>query len=222
MDTRRNRRDKVVAMKIYVEGGGRTTLLRTSCRQGFSEFLKKAGCAGRMPRIVACGSREDAFGAFSTAMKKGESAMLLVDSESPVADDCRQGEMDNWRPWRHLGERLGDHWEKPTEATESDCHLMVQCMEAWFLADRNTLHDFFGHGFHEQSLPGAEKTVESISKQEIFPALARATKNCKTKAPYGKGEHSFKLLARVSPELVAAASPWASRFMHIAKIRLGC
>lgn len=56
----------MVGMKLYVEGGGDTNLLRTACRQGFSEFLKKAGLAGRMPRVVACGGRQDAYDAFCT------------------------------------------------------------------------------------------------------------------------------------------------------------
>ncbi len=36
---------------------------------------------------------------------------------------------------------------------------------------------------------------------------------CQTKAPYGKGEHSFLLLLLVDPLKVADASPWAKRFL---------
>jgi len=43
--------------------------------------------------------------------------------------------------------------------------------------------------------------------------LQEATKNCKAKSAYGKSEHSFKLLAQVSPATVMAASPWAKRFV---------
>ena len=31
-------------------------------------------------------------------------------------------------------------------ATDEQAHLMVQCMEAWFLADRETLAAVFGRG----------------------------------------------------------------------------
>ena len=56
----------MVELYLYVEGGGaEAKLLRTACRRGFSEFLAKAGLKGRMPRIVACGGRQqrlDTFG----------------------------------------------------------------------------------------------------------------------------------------------------------------
>jgi hypothetical protein len=44
--------------------------------------------------------------------------------------------------------------------------------------------------------------------------------NCKTKAPYGKGEHSFKLLALIDPTKVANASPWANRFINELKKKM--
>ena len=76
----------MVGMRLYVEGGGKTNLLRTECRQGFSAFLEKAGLAGHMPRVISCGSRKDAYDDFLTALGNGEAAMLLVDSEAvPLA-----------------------------------------------------------------------------------------------------------------------------------------
>lgn len=62
-------------MKLYVEGGGNAASLKTACREGFSKLLEKAGFKGRMPRIVACGSRNDAFDSFCTAIRIGEPAM---------------------------------------------------------------------------------------------------------------------------------------------------
>ena len=70
-------------VKLYVEGGGDTNALRTACREGFTSFITKAGLVKR-PRVVACGSRRDAFESFCTAIAVGEEAMLLVDSEAPV------------------------------------------------------------------------------------------------------------------------------------------
>ncbi len=52
-----------------------------------------------------------------------------------------------------------------------------------------------------------------ISKDAVFAALARATKACKTKAPYDKGEHSFDILGQLDPAAVRKASPWADRFI---------
>lgn len=71
-------------VKLYVEGGGDAALLRSACREGFAKFSGKAGLAGHMPRVVACGSRADAYDSFCTALRSGEAAMLLVDSEAPI------------------------------------------------------------------------------------------------------------------------------------------
>ena len=213
-------------VKLYVEGGGDSNALKTACREGFSKFLGKAGLAGRMPRVVACGSRADAYDSFCTAISNGEAAMLLVDSEAPVAADAQQGDgtkredWERWQPWLHLKQRQGDGWDKPTGSEDVHCHLMVQCMEAWLMADRETLKQFFGQGFKENSLPAAANPIEKTGKQQLYDALAKATSGCKTKSAYGKGEHSFKLLALVDPAKVVAASPWARRFIETLKMRM--
>lgn len=204
-------------VKLYVEGGGDSNTLKTACRAGFSEFLSKAGLKGKMPRIVACGTRQNAYESFCTAINSGEEALLLVDSESFVAASYQQEEPEKWKPWGHLQNRQGDQWDKPANASEEDCHLMVQCMEAWFLADRKTIKDFFGQGFNTNALPAEKKQIENVVKDQIYQILTKATRNCKTKAGYSKGEHSFKLLARISPDQVTAACPWAKRFVDGAK-----
>ena len=199
-------------MKVYVEGGGDTAALKAACREGFSTFITKAGIQKR-PRVVACGSRRDAYESYCTAVANGDEAVLLVDSEAPVAARHERGEPAHWQPWQHLKHRRGDGWDKPREGADTDCQLMVQCMESWFLCDRDALAAFFGRGFQENKLPAPANSVESLTKDMIYSALAEATKACRTKTQYGKGEHSFKLLARIDPALVAAASPWAKRFV---------
>ncbi|MCD0244846.1 DUF4276 family protein [Xanthomonas melonis] len=199
-------------VKLYVEGGGDTAALKTACREGFTTFVTKAGLKNR-PRIVACGSRRDAFDSFCTAIANGEDAMLLVDSEDTVIAQHQQGQPDTWQPWGHLKARVGDVWDKPAGVADTQCHLMAQVMESWFLSDREALKAFFGQGFKENALPAANNAVESTAKQQIYSALAQATKNCKTKAAYGKGEHSFKLLTTIDPAKVTQASPWAKRFL---------
>ena len=219
MEPGRYRGDQMV--KLYVEGGGDSSTLKTACRAGFSEFLRKAGLQGSMPRIVACGGRQDAYDSFCTAISSGEEALLLVDSEAPVLIQCQQGDdHKSWDPWQHLKNRPGDNWDIPGGAKNEDCHLMVQCMEAWFLADRASLKSFFGQGFNENALPHEKNKLESIAKIAIYKALSSATQNCKTKAPYGKGEHSFKLLALISPTMVCSASPWAERFVTLLKEKM--
>jgi len=195
-------------MVIYVEGGGDSKMLRTECRRGFNEFLQRAGFKKRMPRIHACGGRQDAYDTFCIAIANllpGDACMLLVDSEAPITVKS---------PWEHLHGREGDGWTKPEHASDDHCHLMVQCMESWFLADRETMVGFFGQGCVEHALP-RNANIESIAKKDLYDALKNATRNCKTKNAYGKGEHSFQLLAKIDPAMVSGASPWARRFLQI-------
>ncbi len=110
----------MVNVKVYVEGGGDTRELGTRCREGFSRFFRNASFKNRMPRVVACGSRKDAYDSFTTALdvaSAGEFIVLLVDSEAPVDDT----------PWDHLNKR--DGWERPGNAQDEHAHLMVECME---------------------------------------------------------------------------------------------
>ena len=194
-------------LTIYAEGGGDTKALRTECRMGFREFFRKAGLAGRMPRVSACGSRRQAYEDFCNALGKHGSnrfIALLVDSEGPVNEAVD--------PWSHLRER--DSWTKPSGATEDTAHLMVQCMEAWFFADKEALAKYFGQGFRPNAL-SMRPEVEAIPKGDIEQGLKNATRECERKGQYNKGRHSFAILAQLDPAKVVAASPYARRLMQI-------
>ena len=131
--------------------------LRRRCREGYSEFFRKAGLAEALPKVVACGSRRNAYQKFCTAISNasdGDFVVLLVDSEDPV---------DGVLPWHHLRDR--DRWTQPPKAGDDSAHLMVQVMESWFLADRAALRRYFGHGFRETALPG-HVAVEEIAKAD--------------------------------------------------------
>jgi hypothetical protein len=199
-------------VRLFVEGGGDRKALESECRAGFTAFITQTGMKKR-PRIVACGSRRNAYDSFCTAIQNGEEAFLLVDSEDAVNARHQHGQLGAWQPWAHLKGRVGDGWDKPAGTVDTQCHLMVQVMESWFLADRDVLRAFFGQGFMENALPADGNAIEGTSKHQIYAALTEATRNCKTKAPYGKGEHSFKLLTKINPAQVMQASPWAKRFV---------
>lgn len=204
-------------VKIYVEGGGDQAKLKRECRRAFSKFFEKAGFKGRMPRVVACGSRYAAYSDFCTAVRTAsgdELPLLLVDSEAPVQPQHQQA--GNFDPWGHLQDRAG--WRKPENTKDEQAHLMVQCMEAWFLADRQCLQDFFGNQFKAGGLPG-NQNIEAIGKQKLFEALRNATRHTQ-KGEYGKGSHSFKILENINPELVFSASPWAKRLRDTLESKL--
>lgn len=198
---------------VYAEGGGsgaHSADLQAEFRQAFAEFLSKTDLGTtRRPRVVPCGGREQAFDSFRTAIAQGQNALLLIDSETPVNPPHQPSAPGPYKPWAHLQTQAS--WDTPPGASDDDCHLMVQCMENWFLADKASVQAFFGQGFNLAALPTA--SVETVPKNTLYAALQTATQACKSKAPYGKGAHSFKLLRAISPDKVEAASPWAKRFL---------
>ena len=187
--------------KLYVEGGGDSKELRSRCRKGFQNFFEKAGMVGKMPRIVACGSRGEAYRDFRTAHGQGQTAALLVDAEGPVAASG---------PWQHLKGRGG--WDRPASASDDQCHLMVQAMESWFLADPTVLESYYGQGFRPQSLP-ANLNIEQVPKQDVSDGLRKATRGT-TKGRYDKKRDSYELLGRLDPKKVTNASPYADRLIR--------
>ena len=201
-----------MSTRLYVEGGGDRNPSKTRCRQAFRAFLLNAGLEGRLPRIFASGGRQQAYDDFRHALhtsRDDDRAVLLVDSEGPVAMDVGR--------WQHLEDR--DGWDKPAGADDDHVHLMVQCMEAWFLADRAALARYFGGGFGENSLPRRAE-VEEVPKQDIERGLNDATRNSRPKGAYHKGRDSFAILAELDPDKVANASPHAKRFLETLRARV--
>lgn len=200
-------------VRVYVEGGGKGPALRTKCREAFNKLISRAGLQGRMPRIVACGSRKEAFDDFCTAQRHAgpdDFICLLVDSEDSVPDGTPA--------WIFLANRLPDKWEQPPNAIDENAHLMVQCMEAWLLADPAALERFYGNGFRRNAIPN-RADVEKIPKRDIFTALENATRGCTQKGEYSKGRHSFDILATLDPALVERASPYSRRFFETLRQR---
>jgi hypothetical protein len=193
-----------VTVRIYVEGGFQGST-KAACRQAFRAFFEKV-IPRRSFTVIASGDRYATFKDFCSALRqnRGEYVVLLVDSEGAVAAS----------PWQHLANRQGDNWQRPIQANDDQAHLMVQVMEAWFLADRRTLVDYYGQGFLAGSLPG-QANIELISKADVFSALQRASRNTRTKGEYHKTRHGFDLLELIDPSLVRAASVHAERLLTV-------
>ena len=190
-----------MSIKIFVEGGGKGRL-GTECREGFIAFLEKAGFQGRMPQIISCGPRNEAYDQFKTACENNENSLLLVDSEGPITK--------RHRPWQHLKAR--DGWSKPHSAAEEQRHMMVQVMESWFLADQEALVDYYGQGFQADVIPQYQN-VEKVRKQDVLDKLKQATLRTQ-KGAYSKGSHIFQILAKLNPDKVTRASWYANRFIE--------
>ena len=152
-----------------------------------------------MPKIVPGGGRQQTFERFAIAVAGGDPGvvpLLLVDSEAPVAA--------GQSVWQHLD------WDRPLGTGNDQAFMMVQIMETWFLADRDSLKRYFGTEFRENALKQWPQ-LEDVSKEMVLSALERATANCAT--CYAKGKVSFELLALVNPALVEAACPHAKALL---------
>jgi hypothetical protein len=187
-----------VTIRIYVEGGFEGST-KTNCRKAFSTFLAKVVRPGSF-KVIASGSRAQAFQDFCSALRQhpADYNVLLVDSETAVTT----------RSWQHLREREGDNWPRPHGADDDQVHLMVQVMEAWFLADPDALSTYYKQGFLRNSLP-RRKNIEMIDKKAVFESLSHASKDTQ-KGTYHKTRHGFDLLELIDPGLVQAASSHAA------------
>lgn len=180
-------------IRIYIEGGGDRSDTRAAIRAGFNNFLDPLCQLARKRRLkwflTACGSRNDAFRNFTTALEAHPDAflVLLVDSEAPVVGGR----------WEHLQRR--DGWDSGDRRDEH-CHLMVQTVEAWLLADPEALEGYYGQGFRRNALPRRED-VEAIPKDQLYRSLERATAKTQ-KRSYHKIHHCADLLGLLNRDRV--------------------
>ena len=202
-----------MSVKVYVEGAGYSAL-DAKCREGFRNLLTKAGFSGRLPRVVPCGSRNDAFDKFKSALRRqDEYPILLVDSEDVVAD-ANLPDANPSGAWAHLSRR--DGWTWPTDAQDDQAQLMVATMETWLLADRQKFIAYFP-GLRASALPDSD--LESRSKEDVAEALEKATQSSR-KGRYHKGNHSFDLLGEVNPAELESRLPHFRRFIEALRAHL--
>lgn len=189
---------------IYIEGGGDSNQdLERLFRRSWTTFFKAAGLSGHLPRIVRGGGRDRTFDLFARAIKHPDPKrvpLLLVDSEAPVKTEHSV--------WQHL--QVRDGWDQPVGAGDDQAFMMVQAMETWFLAGRDSLKHYFGAEFRENALKQWPQ-LEDVPKETVLSALEQATTNCATR--YAKGKVSFELLAQIDPALVEAACPHAKALL---------
>lgn len=95
---------------------------------------------------------------------------------------------------------------------------MVQLMEAWFLADKESLQSYFGDKFNSKALP-ARKDIEKVDKDEVQRSLKNASRSS-AKGRYDKKLHSYEILGIIEPSKVERASTHAARLFD--KLRKFC
>ncbi|MBL1197816.1 MAG: DUF4276 family protein [Nostoc sp. GBBB01] len=202
-----------------IRSGKETT---TGLRPGFIKFFHELyDIAGENIKIflVMCGSRRDAYEDFKTALESQPEAfnVLLIDAESSVDSTVR--------PWKHLKNRTEDHpWIlDAVNFQDEQCHLMMQTMEAWFIADIDALKEFYGQKFKEDKIQRGIKqlqNVEKVSKDTLKVWLVAATRHTE-KGKYHKTKHAPKLLKLLDADKVRQASPYCDRLFTTLTAKMG-
>lgn len=196
----------VSKIRLYIEGGGSKGDGRTKLRKGFREFLREVDFKTKESaisfKIIMSGSRHEALRDFRNGCEDHPDGFncLLVDSELPVNDG----------PLKHL-EGTEKNWDL-SGVRETQCQLMVQVMESWFLCDLEALMEYYGSGLKTKLIKIGE-TVESISKQDINNRLETATRDTK-KGKYHKIHHAHELLGKIRAQQVRLKSKHCDRLFR--------
>lgn len=183
---------------VYVQGGSSRRSERTRFLLAMRAFLRNGGThAGNpppAPGVVVCGSRGEALRKFRKACSRPSAVtpLLLVDAEGPV--DWGRGSARD-----HL-QRV-DNWDLRFTDDRS-VHLMVQFMEAWFVADPETVEAYYGKGFRKKALPAATDP-ERVGKSQVLTALKQATAGTRRRR-YDKTRDAPALLELLDSRGVAA------------------
>ncbi len=192
---------------IYIEGdtkqkgkGNAITL-----RQGFREFFKDLAEEIKIPiDLKLVGAREFTIKVFLAEHENNldSFSVLLVDSEGEISE--------NETPKMFL-QKISDKFDFKNVKDEQ-CHLMVQLMESWFLADKEKLAEFYGKDFNTKALP-KNKNVEQIPKNDVINGLKKATQKT-SKKEYGKGSHSGEILQRIDSQKVRESAPHCEKLFE--------
>ncbi len=185
-------------IRVYFEGN-------TGLKRPLQIFLEKADprLKARIKPIPGRG-RDDAVYDFLLSVSRDPNLnhVLLIDSERPddgyLFDKLTQE--GSWRP------------RKPVP-TERQVGWMVQIMEAWFLADQEALHAYYGSDLQANALPPNPR-VEAIPKADVLRRLKAATVRS-TKGGYHKGAHAARILERLDPSRVRKGANHCDRLIAL-------
>lgn len=182
----------VSEIRIYFEGSPRL-------REGFNKLIRpkieQASHNHIRFKLIAGGSTEETIKDFkkATSSHKDASIIMLIDSDRSYDS----GLLMNIRS--QVGANVQDE----------QIHFMVQVMESWFLADRDTLKQYYGQKFQESRLP-QNSDVERISKSDVISGLEDATRDT-SKGKYHKTKHAPQLLSNLNADKVCSAAPSCKR-----------
>lgn len=198
-------------IKLYVEGGGKGSHKRATIKlqQGFDAFFRELKDKARERKIsfkiIPSSNTQTTYDDFFRSIEHSPQSfnILLVDSDDFVDDNqtAREFLQQKYKKW------------KLQKVTDDQCHLMVQIMESWFLADIDALKNFYGNEFKENKLPKTQN-IEKVGKVEVETKLKGATKNTK-KGEYHKIHHGSEILQTVNPRKVRDAASFCNKLFEV-------
>jgi hypothetical protein len=204
----------MAAIHVFVEGGDRgqraptrRRAARQTLRQAFQTFFRRALAVD--VRVAMGGSRRATYDLWSQkrhTLPAGTFPVLLVDAEGRVTQ----------APSQHLRDK--DGWDLST-ASDEQCHLMVEVMEAWFLADADALGRFYGPGFSRRRLP-RRQNVEQIPKEQVQDVLTNATRQT-SRGEYHKTRHAPGILELLDPVRARERAPHCDGLFRTLESRIG-
>ena len=162
----RGRREPVVAgVTVHFEG-------HRNLRSGFHKLFKPHIDRARRRRtrfnLIAGGSRSEVVKDFlrSCRLQPSNVNVLLIDSEGPVSDTASA-----------IGSlRTQSYWDESAACNDDQINLMVQAMEAWFIADPVALVSHFGSDFNTKALPNPQN-AESVAPDDLTAAIGEGLRN---------------------------------------------
>jgi hypothetical protein len=191
----------VTEIRVYVEGDDKL-------RSGFHEFFKDVREPAQALRIgfkcIPCGA--EPVRDFCNALRSNPESfnVLLLDNDGRLSFESLKKRSD---------------WKPPREVDEKEVHWMIQIMESWFLADIETLREYYGPGFDPDHLPG-HPNVEEAPKADVERGLKEATRRTR-KGPYHKTAHAPRILELLKPGQVRAHAPHCRRLFDTLLATLG-
>jgi hypothetical protein len=190
----------VTEIRVYVEGDPKL-------RRGFHQFFQDVREQAKVRRIgfrcILC--KSEPVRDFCDALKSNREALivLLLDNDGHLSFE---------------GLKKRNDWRPPREVSEDKIHWMVQIMESWFLADVETLREYYGPEFAPDHLP-AHPNVEDAPKTDVERGIKEATRRTR-KGQYHKTAHAPDILAKLRPDLVRKRAPNCNRLFDTLLARL--
>lgn len=181
----------VAEIAIHFEG---SSGLRPGFHKLFERHVRRARRQRFRFKLIAGGSRTETVKGFlwSCAAWPTVLNVLLIDSEAPVAHAASM--------IRTL--RNESFWDRDVDCGDDQIHLMVQAIEAWFVADQQAFIKYFGRDFNSNALPSPQN-AESTSPNELMAAIRNGLRRTQRRRDYDKVSDGLKLLQLIDEDTVS-------------------